>query len=147
MQTMINFQAKMLGKKRPLIPNWAIPIPEELQHREVIKLRDLITLVVSQEIQAFTERQAERRFSRVLTPDQIESAARQGKVDAAKRPQEAKEAELDCEQAVLNAFTAFQDGLYYVFLDGHQVEDLDGPIYLTANSQVTFLRLVPLAGG
>lgn len=147
MQTLINFQAKMIGKKRPLIPNWAIPIPEDLQQRKVIKLRDLIALVVYQEVEAFKSRQAERRFSRVLTQGQIENAAKLGKIDAAEHPLEAGVVEPDYKQAVQNALSAFQDGLYYVFLDDIQVEHLDEPVNLTTNSQIIFLRLVPLAGG
>jgi hypothetical protein len=144
MHTSINIQAKMVGKKRPLIPNWAIPTPEEMVGDGAATLRDLIVLVVEAEVRAFQARQTERRFARVLTGAQIESAAEQGKVDPAARPSESV---ADCDQAVLNALTAFEDGLYYVFLDEVQIEDLDQPIDLSADSQITFLRLVPLAGG
>ena len=41
----------------------------------------------------------------------------------------------------------FIDGLYYVFLDDVQQENLDERVYLKPNSRLTFLRLVALAGG
>ena len=147
MQTTIHIQAKMIGVKQPLIPNWALPISEKIQGNQAAALRDLIALVVEAEIEAFQSRQAERRFARLLTREQIESAARQGVVDAAARPPEAPDLDIDLRQAVSNALTAFQDGLYYVFLDDQQIETLDQPIHLETGSRVTFLRLVPLAGG
>jgi hypothetical protein len=147
MHTTINIQAKMIGVKRPLIPNWSLPIPAEMAGRSGTTLRDLIARVVEGEVAAFQDRQAERRFARLLTKDQIESAAGQGKVDAAGRSSVVAEVDIDCQEAISNALIAFEDGLYYVFLDELQIESLDQPLYLGAESQVTFLRLVPLAGG
>ena len=147
MQSMIHVQAKVVGKRRPLVPNWAVPIPEEMENKHRATLRELIALVVMEEVEAFEARQAERRFMRVLSKSQIENAAQRGKVDAAQAPAEVTDVVVDREQALSNALTAFEDGLYYVFLDEVQIETLDQPIFLTAGSQVTFLRLVPLAGG
>ena len=142
----LKIQAKMIGLKRPLIPNWAIPIPAHMQANRALTLRDLIALVVASEIEAFRERQAERRFARLLTKAQIERDAAQGVVAAA-RPPEAQDPEIDIQQAISTALTAFEDGLYYVFLDDAQVETLHQPLRLGADSRLTFLRLVPLAGG
>ena len=147
MQSMIHVKAKMVGKRRPLVPNWAVPIPEDIETKNRATLRELISLVVIAEVEAFEDRQAERRFMRVLSKSQIENAAQRGKVDAAKAPAAMTDVVVDREQALSNALTAFEDGLYYVFLNEVQIETLDQPIFLTAGSQVTFLRLVPLAGG
>ncbi len=43
--------------------------------------------------------------------------------------------------------TIFVDGFYFVFIDDEQQQYLDGEVYLKPNTHVTFLRLVPLAGG
>ena len=58
-----------------------------------------------------------------------------------------EEPDVDPEQAVETALLAFQDGLYYVFVDEQQVTELDAPVPLRAASRLMFLRLVALAGG
>ncbi len=54
---------------------------------------------------------------------------------------------VDADQAVGTALEAFEDGLYFVVIDGRQYESLDEQVAVGADSRVTFLRLVPLAGG
>ena len=54
---------------------------------------------------------------------------------------------VDEERAVEAAFSTFRDGLYFVFIDDVQVESLDAPVSLRPESELLFLRLVPLAGG
>jgi hypothetical protein len=68
-----------------------------------------------------------------------------GKVDAGGR--EGASAEVDERAAVETALLAFEDGLYFVFVDDAQQESLDGEVRLRPDSRVTFLRLVALAGG
>jgi hypothetical protein len=53
----------------------------------------------------------------------------------------------DPDVAVAAAIQAFEDRLYYVFVDDAQGEQLDQPVRLRPGSSVTFLRLVPLVGG
>ena len=49
--------------------------------------------------------------------------------------------------AVARAVEAFDDGLYYVVVDGAVVSELDAPLTLTADSRLRLVRLVALAGG
>ncbi|MEL7352620.1 MAG: hypothetical protein AAFN38_14435 [Cyanobacteria bacterium J06560_5] len=51
------------------------------------------------------------------------------------------------EAAIDVAIMGFIDGLYYVFLDDVQQEDLDATVTLKKESRLTFLRLVALVGG
>ena len=53
----------------------------------------------------------------------------------------------DPQTAVAAAIQAFEDGFYFVFLDGDRQDDLDREVYLSANSRLTFVRFVPLVGG
>ena len=147
MQTTIHIQAKMIGAKLPLLPDWDLPLPPEMSLTGSTTLRDLITLLVEREVGDFRERQAGRRFARLLTKAGIENAAAGGKVDVAARSPQVKEVKVVLEEAVASALTAFQDGLYYVFIDDTQIETLDQPVLLQPESRITFLRLVPLAGG
>ncbi len=42
---------------------------------------------------------------------------------------------------------AFDDGLYFMFVDDRQVESLDEVLMLRDGSRLLFVRLVALAGG
>ena len=55
--------------------------------------------------------------------------------------------EVDEEQAVAAALTAFEDGMYLVVLDDQEQRDLDAQVYLQPDSRLTFVRLTLLAGG
>ena len=54
---------------------------------------------------------------------------------------------LHWEQQFARAVASFQGNGFLVFVDDQQITDLDAPLPLTANSRVSFLKLVPLAGG
>jgi len=54
---------------------------------------------------------------------------------------------MEPERAVAIAVEAFQDGLYFIFIDGVQQKELDREVVVRPDSRVTFLRLVALAGG
>ena len=53
----------------------------------------------------------------------------------------------DWEKQFAKAVTAFRGNGFLVLIDGRQITDLDETIRLTAQSQITFLKLVPLVGG
>ena len=66
-------------------------------------------------------------------------AIRHGGVDEA--------ATVSVEEATRTALLAFTDGLYQVFIDDDQIEELDQRVRVRHRSRLTFLRLVALAGG
>ena len=141
----LTIQGKQLGSKRPLFPDRHLPYPPDLGGQGGrTTLRELIDRIVRQEVIAFRERQEERRLFQVLSQREITQGAQQGKVDPGGRD---LEQEVDEETAVAVALQAFEDGLYYVFVDGEQQSALGSTLYLRPNSTVTFIRLVALAGG
>ena len=145
MQAEITIEARALGRKKPLFPTWSIPlatIPQESP--TALVLRDLITRVVLEEVRAFQERQAERRLVYLLTAAQIELGVERGKVDMGGRD---LDQQVDPQAAVSAALQAFQDGLYFVFVDGDQALTLDDRVRLGPSTRVSFIRLVALAGG
>ncbi len=145
MSTTITIEGKLLGQKKPLFTDWVVALPiEPLQPENRMRLRDLIARVVQEEVRALQQRQEERRLARILTQGEIEQAIVQGKVDMGERDSKQK---VDPEAAVETALQAFEDGLYYVLVDGEQVQSLDGEVVLQPNTRVTFIRLVALAGG
>src|SRR6266566_1548411 len=54
---------------------------------------------------------------------------------------------LDADRQVVRAFESFRKRGFALLVDGTQVESLDQELDLTPDSQITFLRLFPLAGG
>jgi len=135
-------EAKLLGQRHPIFSDWRIDLPE--RGGDHLRLRDLITRVVLEEVEAFHKRQQERRLARVLSPAAIDAGRIIGKIDAGERD---LQQEAEPELAVGIALQAFMDGLYYVFIDGVQQTGLEDEVYLKLESKVTFIRLVALAGG
>jgi hypothetical protein len=136
-------ETKVLGsRKRPYEP-WETTLLEN--STETLALQDFLTRVVLQELEAFKNRQEERKLARVLSKEEIAVGAVRGKIDAGGLERDVQE--VDPTSAVENALVAFKDGFYYVFVDEKQVLSLEENITLNDNSHVLFLRLVPLVGG
>ncbi len=133
-------QGKALGRKKPLFDEFSVPPPVAGE----VTLRGLLGHVVRHEVEAFRERQAERRLLHALTAKQIDAGLAKGKVDSGGSALDQK---VDVEAAIAAAVEAFQDGLYLVVLDETELKDLDAPLSLTGSSRLTFIRLSLLAGG
>ena len=146
-ETMITVKGKVVGQARPVFPDWSLPLPPEMGSAGQLTLRALITRIVLEEVEVFKLRQQERRLTRVLSPADIGRGAVSGKVSMGGLDGRSGEQEVDADAAVAAALQAFEDRFYYVFIDDVQGEALDQPVNLRLNSAVTFLRLVPLAGG
>jgi hypothetical protein len=141
---MITISGKALGRKKRLFEDWSIPFPPDLQEGGGLTLRDVITRIVRSEVEAFKDRQQERRLLRALTADDIEQGVVRGKVDMSGRDLKQK---VDEEESVGTALQAFEDGLYLVILDGQEQRELDRQVYVKPDSRITFVRLTMLAGG
>jgi hypothetical protein len=109
-----------------------------------VSLRTLVEHVVRAEVAAFDDRERQRRFVRLLTPDELAAGAAAGKVDLGGRTGTRR---ADPEQAVATALDAFDDGLYLVVVNGEQVEGLDTTVTVRPDTLVRFVRLTALAGG
>jgi len=140
----ITVGAKVVGQKRPLFTDYCMPLPPDVSASGRMTLRDLITQIVLYEVEGFRQRQEERRLAQVLSPQEIEQGAVKGKIDSGER--ELKQ-EVDDDAAVSTALQAFEDGLYFVFLDDTQQESLDQTVFVSDDSRIMFVRLVALAGG
>jgi hypothetical protein len=145
MQATITVEAKVVGRRKPVLTGWSIPFPPVVEDSAApILLCELISCIVLEEVDAFRKRQEERRLVQVLSPEQIQLGVDKGKVDMGGRD---IDQDVNPQAAVATALQAFEDGLYFVFVDGEQHLELDRPVRLSPDSQVTFIRLVPLAGG
>jgi hypothetical protein len=141
---MLTISGKALGRKKPLFDDFAIPFPPDLGEGGAVTLRDLIARVVRGEVEAFKQRQEERRLLRALTSGEIAEGAARGKVEMGGRDLKQK---VDVDEAIATALEAFQDGLYLVVVDGQEQRSLDNQVFLKDDSRVAFVRLTMLAGG
>lgn len=143
-QSLLTIEGRQFGRGRTLFPAWQIPLGAA---SEEIPLRALIARIVREETAAFRERQAQRQTLQALTAQEIAAGAAAGKIDSGGHAGERELQTVDDDQAVAAALQAFEDGVYYVFVDDQQVERLDDTVSLRDGSRMTFLRLVALAGG
>src|SRR5688572_20651687 len=84
--TLLTIDARAPGRRRPLIPQWQIPLPPDATGRaEPLTLRALISRIVAAEVAAFRDRQETRNLVRVLSAREIDEGAAKGKVDSGGR--------------------------------------------------------------
>lgn len=137
---------KTLGQKRPLFPDWSIPIPPHSDKGDGDRptLGDLIEKIVREQVRQFLNRQRDNQFIIALSRSQIEESAEKGKIKmgGAETPVQ----NVDEDQAVATAFQAFEDGIYLVVIDDVRMERLEQEVFLTDDSRITFIRLAMLTG-
>ncbi|PSF30031.1 hypothetical protein C7H19_24065 [Aphanothece hegewaldii CCALA 016] len=141
MPSTLYISGQILGKTKPLFSEWCLPLPQTLTS---ITLRELLTQVVLAEVEAFRTRSEERRLIKTLSPSEIRTGVEKGKIDMGGRDIVQT---VDPQEAVDTVLQAFEDGFYFVFVDEQQQETLDSIVSLKTDSQLMFLRLVPLVGG
>jgi hypothetical protein len=142
---MLTISAKSLGGRKPLLADFSVAPPNDLSSGGELSLRQLIEHVVRAEVAAFQQRQRDRLLFRALSARQIEAAAEQGKI--ASGGSEIGPQDVDAESAAATAVQAFEDGLYFVVVDGQQAQRIDQQVFLQPDSKITFIRLTLLAGG
>ncbi|KAM3116374.1 hypothetical protein [Phormidesmis sp. 146-33] len=141
MASTLTVSGKVMGKTQPIFSDWKLTLPEV---EGALTLRNLLTQIVCAEVAGFEARQRQGRLMRVVSPGQISLGVEQGKVDLGGRDLEQT---VNLERSIETALQAFTDGLYFVFLDEQQQENLEDVVRLRPDSQLLFLRLVPLVGG
>ena len=141
---------KAIGRRKPLFEDWSITIPPDSGTDGGgggdggITLADVIERIVREEVKAFRNRQINRQFLRALTASDVESAAEKGKIEMG--GSEVGLQQVDDDQAVATALTAFEDGMYLVVIDEVEQKDLQQQVYLQPDSRITFIRLTLLSG-
>jgi hypothetical protein len=135
----LTISGKVIGKSQNLFASWQMSLADR-----PLTLAELLTQIVIAEIQAFRDRQSERRLTKVLGLVEIEAGVALGKIASGGSELEQV---VDVQGAVENALQAFKDGFYLVFIDDEQQEDLTATVALTDSSELLFLRLTPLVGG
>jgi hypothetical protein len=135
----LTISGKIVGKTQPLFSNWQLAIPAG-----TLTLQELLTQIVRSEVAEFHTHQSQRRLTQILSTAQIDLGIAKGKIESGGSDLDQV---VDTEGAIDAALQAFRDGFYLVFIDEQQQEDLADLIEVGVNSELLFLRLVPLIGG
>ena len=138
----MTIEGKLFGRGQALFPSFELSCPTQ----DTLTLAELIERVVREQVAAFHQRQESRSVLTALSAEAIAAGLAAGKV-APQLPEGTTPQIIDEAQAIANALTAFEDGLFFVFLNDVQCERLEQPLVLHSDSRLTFLRLVALAGG
>ena len=140
----ISIAAKVVGQKKLVFTDWRIPLPPNADDSGRFTLRDLIIAIVRREVESFKERQEQRKLVQIFTAAQIQEGATRGKIDMGDKDFEQVVNE---DEAVSTALQAFEDDLYFVFIDDVQHENLNQTVFIGEDSRVLFVRLIALVGG
>ncbi|WP_411348362.1 hypothetical protein [Paenibacillus sp. WLX2291] len=106
-------------------------------------LRQLIGMIVQSEIQRFKDKQETSSLMPYLTAPEIENSAHTGKIGF---DDIVSEAVPDEQQALDAAWSAFEDGLYRVFIREQEWTNLDEALDMQEGDTIVFVRLVMLSG-
>ncbi|MBC7645993.1 MAG: hypothetical protein H7095_02615 [Pseudopedobacter sp.] len=95
-------------------------------------------------MEGFNSREQAQQTLGLLTEADLSTLEQTGKATSGLR--EFKQF-VEVERALEVALQAFEDGLYFVFVDDAQIEKLEQTLELREDSQILFLRLTALVGG
>lgn len=119
-----------------LIQEMSVPIDSE-----TLALREIIMLRVEEEIKRREDEKHQRFLALSVELDEKErilNGVRQSR----------KSGEMpDPEAHGYRALKSFQQNAFFVLVDDVQVDDLEAPVVVRANTTVTFVKTTPLVGG
>jgi hypothetical protein len=136
----LKFSIKQLGKKRAFIEAQPIEIAGNYGQ---YTLREVLSRVVSQQVETFNQKRSEKSLFNFLQESDIQEAAQNGRVRFGAIY---NETQADVEKAIETVLLAFEDGLIAVFVDDEQIDLINQTIDITPQSTFTFVRLTFLAG-
>jgi hypothetical protein len=103
-----------------------------------VVLRDLIRGRLQQEVERYNQALPET-FQGLVQPEESEQILNGFRMKT-KRP-------LDWEVQCRRAYLSFEKNGFLVLVDGKQVTELNTPLDLHEDSEIDFIKLVPLVGG
>jgi hypothetical protein len=107
-----------------------------------ITLRELIRRRVYEEVQEYHAAPPSTVFRGLVTPSAAEAA-----LNGPKPAHAAAKRRIDWEAQYERALQAFAGNGFFVIVGDRQVESLDEELELKVDTEVSFLKLVPLVGG
>ena len=131
-------KVKQVGKLRdPLIQK------EYILEKLPVNLKELISELVAINVEEFNRKPTEQTLFAYLTEERMSEMAESGKVGFDGKWNEKRQ---DSSQAIDNALLSFEDGIFRVFIDTVEIENLNRKIEIRDGSELVFIKLVSLAG-
>jgi hypothetical protein len=110
---------------------------------ERITVRDLIRERVYQEVQDFNRHREEHTFRGLVQPTDAEKVLNGDRTEYRLK----KRRDIDWKQQFEKALDAFDHNGFFLIVDDKQAESLDQEVVIGRDTQVSFVRLLPLVGG
>ena len=133
----LQINLKQLGSRKKIAP-----VPFEYPTKPET-LRQLITETVTLCVNDYNNRvRAGENNVKLLTDEEISAMANVGKIAFGI----VYGKEQDMQKALDNAILSFEDGLYRVFHGENELTELDAPLDMNENDELTFIRLTMLTG-
>ena len=139
----IKVTVKQLGKKHPVLSEQKIEIAYGDSN---ISLENLLELIVQHQVDAFNAKSFEvedEDYVKIPQDSYLNILTDTGKVGFGSIYNLKK---ADVRKAQEHAIQAFEDGMFVVFYNDEQLEDLTQTIDLSLQHSFTFIRLTFLAG-
>jgi hypothetical protein len=105
---------------------------------ETITVQELIRARVFAEVEAYNEKKP-GFFNGLVQPAEAERVLNGYRLQTSRA--------IDAEKQYYIALDAFQKNGFFVLVDNYQVSELQEPIIVSADTRVSFVRMMPLVGG
>src|ERR1700750_667879 len=138
----IKVTVKQLGRKHPVLSEQKLEIKYDDSR---IVLEDLLQLIVQQQVEAFNAQSFELEdtdYTKIPSENYLNILTDTGKAGFGSIYNEKK---ANLQKAQENAVQAFEDGMFAVFYNDEQLENLSETIDLGIEYTFTFIRLTFLA--
>lgn len=134
----IYITVKSLVKKNKFLANREVTLSKTPN-----TLRELLVEIITQQVQQFNSKELETSFINYLTEQEMERHRMTGKIGFQSIYNDRN---ADPSKAVRTAIQAFEDGIFKVFVEEVELEQLDRSLLLKDGDVVVFIRLTMLAG-
>lgn len=129
---------KSAGKRRPVLDNSPYELAEDIR-----TVAELIADVVKKEVAAYNDTKTGMQLFQWMTEKEIGEQAEIGKVGFGARYNEKN---VEPEQAVETALTAYKDGLFKIFAGERELGAPSDPAGIVPGEVLTFIRFTFLSG-
>ncbi|MCQ4142285.1 hypothetical protein [Chryseobacterium sp. EO14] len=139
----IKVTVKQLGKKHPILAEQKLDIS---YNDADISLENLLKLIVQQQVESFNAKSFELEdedYTKIPSENYLNILTDTGKVGFGSIYNQKK---ANLQKAQENVILAFEDGMFAVFYNDEQIENLSQTINLSLHHTFTFIRLTFLAG-
>ena len=134
----VYIKLKSAGKRRPVLNSIPYILPDGIS-----SLRQLIEVIVRQEVDEYNNRGMENMLVPFLTETEISDQSTVGKISFGRLYSDKN---ANHEKAVETALQGFDDGLFRVIVGKTEATELEKPLEIHEDDTLTFIRLTFLAG-